>query len=57
MSSNGALSDLFLVGDPVEAHRPWPRILVSEAGWRTAVEQLAAGRVTLLALFGEIQKI
>jgi len=53
MADHGSLSDLLAAGDPVAAHRPWPRARVSEAGWRAAVEELAAGRATLLGLFGE----
>jgi Ni,Fe-hydrogenase III large subunit/Ni,Fe-hydrogenase III component G len=55
--SDSALSDLLAAGYQVEAHRPWPRISVPEAGWRAAVERLAAGRVTLLGLFGEPQTV
>ena len=57
MSSHGALSDLVAAGYRLEAHRPWPRVSVTESGWRTAVELLAAGRATLLALFGEPQTV
>jgi len=53
MADHGSLRDLLAAGDPVEGHRPWPRARVSEAGWRAAVEDLAAGRATLLGLFGE----
>jgi Ni,Fe-hydrogenase III large subunit len=47
------MSELLALGDPIESHRPWPRMVVSEDGWRTAIGHLAAGRLTLLALFGE----
>ena len=57
MSSHGALSDLLAAGDPIEAHRPWPRLSVSEAGWQAAVERLASGRATMLGLFGEPQMV
>jgi len=36
-----------------EQHRPWPRLIVREDGWRQATEQLAAGQLTLLGLWGE----
>ena len=49
------MSDLLAAGDPIEAHRPWPRLSVSEAGWQAAVERLASGRATMLGLFGEPQ--
>jgi Ni,Fe-hydrogenase III large subunit len=37
----------------IEAHRPWPRIIVREAAWRFACDQLAAGHWTLLGLWGD----
>src|SRR6266700_4116920 len=39
-------------GRRVEGHRPWPRALVSEAGWRAAAGRMAAGQWTLLGLWG-----
>ncbi len=35
------------------SHRPWPRIIVREAGWQAAIDQLVTGRATLLGLWGE----
>jgi Ni,Fe-hydrogenase III large subunit len=40
-------------GRLVERHRPWPRHVVDEATWIALAEGLAAGRWTLLALWGE----
>ncbi|MCP3475356.1 NADH-quinone oxidoreductase subunit C [Bradyrhizobium sp. CCGUVB1N3] len=37
----------------VPSHRPWPRVVVTEAGWQAAINQLAAGRLTLLGFWGE----
>jgi Ni,Fe-hydrogenase III large subunit len=34
-------------------HRPYPRILVDEPGWRSASQLLAAGELTLLGLWGD----
>ena len=31
-------------GSKVEAHRPWPRVVVGEAGWRAVAAELSAGR-------------
>ena len=42
-----------IVGSKVEAHRPWPRVVVDEAGWRAVAAELSAGRLTLLGLWGE----
>ena len=57
MSSHDVLSDFLAAGDHIEAHRPWPRLRVSETGWRAAVERLASGRATMLGLFGEPQMV
>jgi Ni,Fe-hydrogenase III large subunit/Ni,Fe-hydrogenase III component G len=40
-------------GMRVERHRPWPRVTVSEAVWRSVASRLTAGECTLLALWGE----
>jgi Ni,Fe-hydrogenase III large subunit len=53
MTNQSTLSALLAAGYPVEAQRPWPRVQISDAGWRGAIEQLAHGRLTLLGLFGE----
>jgi Ni,Fe-hydrogenase III large subunit len=39
-------------GDRVTDHRPWPRIVVRQDGWRLASQHCAAGRWTLLGLWG-----
>ena len=48
-----SLTDIIAQGRRVEAHRPWPRVIVTADGWRTAANELAAGRATLLGLWGE----
>ena len=53
MANQSTLSAFLAAGSPVEAQRPWPRVQISEAGWRGAVDQLAQGRLVLLGLFGE----
>ncbi len=40
-------------GGPVPHHHPWPRVVVDPQAWTFAAEQLAAGRWTLSALWGE----
>jgi Ni,Fe-hydrogenase III large subunit len=55
MPGENTLSGLLGYGDPVPAHRPWPRCGVAEAGWQAALQHLAAGDLTMLALFGEPQ--
>ncbi len=42
-----------IVGSTVAEHRPWPRIVVREDAWRFAADQLKAGRLTLLGLWGD----
>ena len=53
MADHGPLPNLVAAGAPVAGHRPWPRTRVSDAGWRAAIEALAAGHSSLLGLFGE----
>jgi Ni,Fe-hydrogenase III large subunit/Ni,Fe-hydrogenase III component G len=57
MPEERVLSALLAQGDSIAAHRPWPRFRVSEAGWRDAIEHLAARDLTLLGLFGEAQMV
>jgi len=40
-------------GRRVEGHRPWPRLVVSEPGWRAITGELGAGRLVLLGLWGD----
>lgn len=48
-----ALSDLLATGRLVPDHRPCPRAIVEPSVWSFAAAQLAAGRWTLLGLWGE----
>ena len=47
------LSALTDRGRRIEAHRPWPRIVVDVATWRQAIVGLAAGEATLLGLWSD----
>src|SRR5262249_37797615 len=40
-------------GRRVEGHRPWPRAIVREEGWRAIISGVSAGRLTLLGLWGD----
>ncbi|MGE0035400.1 MAG: NADH-quinone oxidoreductase subunit C [Xanthobacteraceae bacterium] len=40
-------------GERVGQHRPWPRVVTNEAGWRAAIDRLAASDLTLLGLWGD----
>src|SRR5262249_58429333 len=37
----------------ITRHRPWPRAVVADAGWKNAIDLLADGRCTLLGLWGD----
>ena len=47
------LADIIPQGDRVDSHRPWPRVVVTTDGWRHVTGALAAGRATLLGLWGD----
>lgn len=53
MTSVSHILDLLSAGRQVDAHAPWPRAVVDHAGWRTMIERLASGRLTLVSLWGE----
>jgi Ni,Fe-hydrogenase III large subunit/Ni,Fe-hydrogenase III component G len=38
-------------------HRPWPRVTVTDDGWRQAIELLEQGHCTLLGLWGDIPNV
>jgi Ni,Fe-hydrogenase III large subunit len=57
MADPSVLADLLVAGDPVAAHRPWPRVLVNARTWRAAAGALAEGRLVLLGLFGEADAV
>ncbi|MBX6329710.1 MAG: NADH-quinone oxidoreductase subunit C [Pseudolabrys sp.] len=40
-------------GRRIEGHRPWPRLVVSEQVWRGIADELAAGRLVLVGLWGD----
>ncbi len=48
-----ALLDTIKHRGKAKQHRPWPRANVSDDGWQQAIDQLAAGRCTLLGLWGD----
>jgi Ni,Fe-hydrogenase III large subunit len=49
----GALDTLLANARRVPAHRPWPRVDVSKTEWQETADQLAAGMLTLVSLWGE----
>jgi Ni,Fe-hydrogenase III large subunit/Ni,Fe-hydrogenase III component G len=48
-----SLTEIIAQGRRVEAHRPWPRVVVTADGWTAVANELAAGRATLLGLWGD----
>jgi Ni,Fe-hydrogenase III large subunit/Ni,Fe-hydrogenase III component G len=53
MTRMSALAAIIAQSRAIEAHRPWPRVIVSAEGWSAVASELAAGRATLLGLWGE----
>ncbi|MGH6886918.1 MAG: NADH-quinone oxidoreductase subunit C, partial [Geminicoccales bacterium] len=51
------LKELISAGELIRDHRPWPRVLVEASGWNAAAGQLAAGRLSLSALWGEADTV
>jgi Ni,Fe-hydrogenase III large subunit len=47
------LMRIFASFPAIEIHRPWPRHVVDDACWRLLIARLAAGRVSLLGLWGD----
>jgi Ni,Fe-hydrogenase III large subunit len=52
-----SLTDMLRRGAHIEAHKPWPRAVVSEDIWRDATRRLAAGEWTLLGLWGDVAAV
>ena len=48
-----ALVDSIPHTEKVTQHRPWPRVIVDDDGWRSAIRRLVAGEYTLLGLWGD----
>ena len=48
-----ALTDI-LQGKRIDDHRPWPRVIVTTDTWRDIARTMAAGRATLLGLWGDV---
>jgi Ni,Fe-hydrogenase III large subunit len=45
--------DTIALARRVDVHRPCPRVVVTDEQWRSIASELAAGRATLLGLWGE----
>jgi Ni,Fe-hydrogenase III large subunit len=48
-----ALRDIVAGGRRVEAHRPWPRVIVDAEAWSAVAGTFAAGDAMLLSLWGD----
>lgn len=47
------LRDTIAQGRPAPSQRPWPRAVVTPEQWRSIADEFAAGRATLLGLWGD----
>jgi Ni,Fe-hydrogenase III large subunit len=52
-----ALIDNIPHRETAKAHRPWPRVNVTDEGWQRAIDLLAEGRCTLLGLWGDAPNV
>ena len=52
-----AILDAIAHSEVAERHRPWPRALVGEEGWRQAIDRLATGELVLLGLWGDASTV
>jgi hypothetical protein len=52
-----AMLDTIKVREQAVRHRPWPRVIVGDEGWRQAIELLADGRCTMLGLWGDVAAV
>jgi len=52
-----ALLDGITHSETVKAHRPWPRVIVADDGWRQAIDLLADGHCSLLGLWGDAPEV
>jgi len=57
MSKTMTLTDIAKGGTKAEAHRPFPRVIVTSEGWRRAVQELVEARATLLGLWGDKDQV
>ncbi|HTP37587.1 MAG TPA: hydrogenase expression protein HypE, partial [Methyloceanibacter sp.] len=53
MSKTMTLTDIAKDGRKEGAHRPFPRVTVTNEAWRSAVQELVDARATLLGLWGD----
>jgi Ni,Fe-hydrogenase III large subunit len=51
------LLDRIVHRETAKAHRPWPRVTVTDDGWRQAIDLLVDGRCTLLGLWGDTPEV
>ncbi len=47
-----ALIDIAKKGRKADAHRPWPRAIVTRDAWQLAVQHLVDAGATMLGLWG-----
>jgi Ni,Fe-hydrogenase III large subunit/Ni,Fe-hydrogenase III component G len=52
-----ALLDSITHSETAKAHRPWPRVTVTDEGWQQAIDLLTDRRCTLLGLWGDAPNV
>jgi Ni,Fe-hydrogenase III large subunit len=53
----GVLIDIAEGAGRADAHRPWPRLVVTADNWRRLIKELADARATLLGLWGDASAV
>ena len=52
-----ALKNILRAGRRIDRHRPCPRVVVTEAGWRDAIQEFVESRATLLGLWADAHSV
>jgi Ni,Fe-hydrogenase III component G len=57
MQKPPTLADIIGVGRRIEAHRPWPRVVVDEEAWRLVADGLVTEQWTLSGLWADAEAV
>lgn len=52
-----SIVDLLYLGTAAAEARPWPRAMIDSEGWKFAIDQLATGRWSMTAFWGEASMV
>jgi len=55
--SSPALKEALNGGRRIQAHRPWPRVIVDEIAWREISAELGDSEITLIGFWGEADAV